>query len=169
MAPATAARAKAWVELDERAEEETSEQQRNQQQHQQSLLKDRAKSPIRVAACILALLLVTTGAAVFTKIREGAGVMRAFHEFVDPRYNPGGWDADDDDDDDDPVITLKNELHLLTPDEAQQRFGALSSDPRAHRTYARRPHQTKIEHMVVLYMENHAADHFFGCMDLPGW
>ena len=29
--------------------------------------------------------------------------------------------------------------------------------------------QRKIDHVVVLYMENHAADHFFGCMDLPGF
>lgn len=27
----------------------------------------------------------------------------------------------------------------------------------------------RIEHFVVLYMENRAADHFFGCMDLPGF
>ena len=25
------------------------------------------------------------------------------------------------------------------------------------------------DHFVVLYMENHAADNFFGCMDLPGF
>lgn len=29
--------------------------------------------------------------------------------------------------------------------------------------------QSKIDHVVVLYMENHAADNFFGCMDLPGF
>lgn len=29
--------------------------------------------------------------------------------------------------------------------------------------------QDKIDHFVVLYMENHAASHFFGCMDLPGF
>lgn len=29
--------------------------------------------------------------------------------------------------------------------------------------------QNKIDHIVVLYMENHAADAFFGCMDLPGF
>ena len=31
------------------------------------------------------------------------------------------------------------------------------------------PRQQKIDHLVVLYMENHAADNFFGCMDLPGF
>jgi len=31
------------------------------------------------------------------------------------------------------------------------------------------PRQKKIDHVVVLYMENHAADHFFGCMNLPGF
>ena len=31
------------------------------------------------------------------------------------------------------------------------------------------PRQKKIDHFVVLYMENHAADNFFGCMDLPGF
>ena len=35
----------------------------------------------------------------------------------------------------------------------------------------RRPpeRQRKIDHLVVLYMENHAADSFFGCMKLPGF
>lgn len=27
----------------------------------------------------------------------------------------------------------------------------------------------KIDHFVVLLMENHAADNYFGCMDLPGF
>ena len=30
-------------------------------------------------------------------------------------------------------------------------------------------HQRKIEHFVVLFLENRPADHFFGCMDLPGF
>ena len=29
--------------------------------------------------------------------------------------------------------------------------------------------QHKIDHFVVLYMENHAADNYFGCMGLPGF
>ena len=29
--------------------------------------------------------------------------------------------------------------------------------------------QDKIDHFVVLYMENHAADNYFGCMGLPGF
>ena len=28
---------------------------------------------------------------------------------------------------------------------------------------------SKVDHFVVLYMENHAASHFFGCMGLPGF
>jgi len=31
------------------------------------------------------------------------------------------------------------------------------------------PRQQKVDHFVVIYMENHAADHYFGCMDLPGF
>jgi len=31
------------------------------------------------------------------------------------------------------------------------------------------PRQQKINHFVMLYMENHAADNYFGCMDLPGF
>lgn len=31
------------------------------------------------------------------------------------------------------------------------------------------PRQQKIDHFVVLYMENHAADTLFGCMNLPGF
>ena len=29
--------------------------------------------------------------------------------------------------------------------------------------------QSKIEHMVVLFLENRAADHIFGCFGLPGF
>ena len=68
-----------------------------------------------------------------------------------------------DDDPNSPVYKLKNEIHRLTAEEARMRFGAiepLSTPP---------PRQSKVDHFVVLYMENHAADNFFGCMDLPGF
>lgn len=57
---------------------------------------------------------------------------------------------------------LKEELHKLTPDEAKKRFGDLKPLREAP------PRQKKIDHFVVLYMENHAFDNYFGCMDLPG-
>eukprot|EP00438_Fugacium_kawagutii_P030508 Skav213636 [mRNA] locus=scaffold2012:98974:110623:+ [translate_table: standard] len=53
-------------------------------------------------------------------------------------------------------------LRFLPKDAVDDRFRALplTSPP---------PRQDKIDHVVVLYMENHAADAFFGCMDLPGF
>lgn len=35
--------------------------------------------------------------------------------------------------------------------------------------YPTPPHQSKVDHFVVLFMENRAADHFFGCMNLTGF
>ena len=85
-------------------------------------------------------------------------------ELFDEDYLPGGWDADSDDDDwDNPVVRLKAELHALTPAQARERFGEITARGPPP------PRQDKIDHFVVLYMENHAADHFFGCMDLPGF
>ena len=57
---------------------------------------------------------------------------------------------------------LKDVIHTLTADEAKARFNALPvrDDPPTH--------QDKIEHFVVLYMENHAFDSMLGCMGLPG-
>mmetsp|Transcript_16985 Transcript_16985/g.33163 ORF Transcript_16985/g.33163 Transcript_16985/m.33163 type:complete len:656 (-) Transcript_16985:151-2118(-) len=82
----------------------------------------------------------------------------------DPRYRKGGWSADvDDDDDENPVVALKKELHRLTPAEAKLRFGDISAK------FPTPPHQDKIDHFVVLFMENHAADQMFGCMGLPGF
>ena len=86
------------------------------------------------------------------------------NDYYDPRYLPGGWSADDDDDDDDnPIVRLKAELHRLSAAEAKRRFGEIL--PRGPAP----PRQSKIDHFVVLYMENHAADNMFGCMDLPGF
>ena len=59
---------------------------------------------------------------------------------------------------------LKADVLRFLPNEADKlqllRSLPLSSPP---------PRQQKIDHVVVLYMENHAADAFFGCMDLPGF
>jgi len=72
-------------------------------------------------------------------------------------------DNDDDDDDDDGFEQLNHELMRLSPESAERRFGARR--PRLPTP----PRQQKIDHFVVLYMENHAADQFFGCMGLPGF
>ena len=94
------------------------------------------------------------------------------------RRAKGGGDDDDDDsssfywpfetDDDgegeeNGFEELNHELMRLTPEKAHARFGARQP------TKATPPRQDKIDHFVVLYMENHAADQFFGCMDLPGF
>ena len=50
---------------------------------------------------------------------------------------------------------LKSRLHLLSEEEALRSL-------RAARLEAPRPHQQKIEHVVVLFIENRAFDHFFG-------
>ena len=85
-------------------------------------------------------------------------------ELFDDDYLPGGWSVDEDDDDQNtPINRLKAELHALTAEQARQRFGEITARGPAP------PRQSKIDNFVVLYMENHASDHFFGCMDLPGY
>ena len=54
-------------------------------------------------------------------------------------------------------------LLRLTDAELAARFGAPVQPTRST------THQDKIEHFVVLFLENRPADHFFGCMDLPGF
>ena len=74
--------------------------------------------------------------------------------------------AEDDDDAlerEDGFEALNHELMQLTPEESQRRFG--TRKPRLPTP----PRQSKIDQFVVLFMENHAADNFFGCMDLPGF
>eukprot|EP00935_MAST-01C_sp_MAST-1C-sp1_P002375 g2375.t1 len=63
------------------------------------------------------------------------------------------------------VEKLKTELHTLTPAETEARFAELGKLRRSSPP----PHQSKIDHFVVLLMENHAADQLLGCMDLPGF
>ena len=69
------------------------------------------------------------------------------------QYDSSSWQEE--------IQRLKDEIHLLDVQEASRRLRriSLSSPP---------PHQDKIKHMVVLFMENRPHDHFFGCMDLPG-
>ena len=60
---------------------------------------------------------------------------------------------------------LKGVLHKLTPAEAKRRIDALraksAGDPPPTR-------QGKIDHFVVVFMENHAFDHMLGCMTRDG-
>jgi phospholipase C len=61
------------------------------------------------------------------------------------------------------ITRLKGELHRLEPAEADARIAAL-----AQTAGPPPPRQEKIDHFVVLFMENQASDVFSGCMDLPG-
>jgi len=72
-------------------------------------------------------------------------------------------DDDDEDDGMDQFEKLNHQLFKLTPEQSRQRFG--SRVPR----FPTPPRQDKVDHFVVLYMENHAADNMFGCMGLPGF
>ncbi|KAK3280572.1 hypothetical protein CYMTET_11592 [Cymbomonas tetramitiformis] len=79
-------------------------------------------------------------------------------------------DQDDEQDDDDPASfheereeVLKQQIFMMTPEESIARFGAVRP------LHPAPPRQNKVDHFVVLYMENHAADQIFGCMDLPGF
>jgi hypothetical protein len=58
---------------------------------------------------------------------------------------------------------LKAELHTLEPAEANARLAALAGTAGPPP-----PRQEKIDHFVVLFMENQASDVFSGCMDIPG-
>ena len=53
---------------------------------------------------------------------------------------------------------LKNALHTMTPAEADAAFTAF---PRPSQPP---PRQSKIDHFIVLFMENRSPDHVFGCM-----
>ena len=71
---------------------------------------------------------------------------------------------DDDEDQEDPrKVRLTAKLMGLTAEEAHARFGEVRPLRDAP------PRQSKVDHFVVLYMENHAADQIFGCMGLPGF
>ena len=58
------------------------------------------------------------------------------------------------------------ELHLLTPAEQSARFSQLWDRYKLHTPP---PRQTRIDHFVVLLMENRGADTIFGCMGLDGF
>ena len=57
---------------------------------------------------------------------------------------------------------LKREIHKLSRADAKERIEQLRRMTPAH------GHQDKIDHFVVLLMENHAFDNMLGCMDRPG-
>jgi phospholipase C len=61
---------------------------------------------------------------------------------------------------------LKREIHTLPRADVPARLAALHAQAQAE---GPRPHQDKIDHFVVLLMENHAADNVFGCMNLTGF
>eukprot|EP01043_Picozoa_sp_COSAG02_P063326 COSAG02_NODE_8944_length_2388_cov_15.331149_3_plen_74_part_01 len=50
----------------------------------------------------------------------------------------------------------------MGPAELLERFGTVEPMGPAP------SHQDKIDHFVVLFMENRAFDHLFGCLDKPG-
>lgn len=58
---------------------------------------------------------------------------------------------------------LRETIHTLSKVEALERLTQLRMEVED------RPHQDKIDHFVVLLMENHAADNLFGCMNLTGF
>lgn len=57
--------------------------------------------------------------------------------------------------------SLKAEMHTLTPQDATRRLKELRTQMGGTPTP---PRQDKIDHVVVLLMENHAADNMIGCM-----
>ena len=61
------------------------------------------------------------------------------------------------------VNELKETIHTLSKAEAMEHLTKLRAE------IEDRPHQDKIDHFVVLLMENHAADNLFGCMNLTGF
>ena len=63
---------------------------------------------------------------------------------------------------------LKNEAHLLDEATMRSRLKALRGEHINVFGGARRPHQSKIEHIVVMLVENHSFDNMLGCMGLPG-
>ena len=133
---------RAWFNLEQQQQQASNK--RHDRRHKCRLLA------VIVAACTSFIILVA--------------LTLTHAEHFDPRYWYGGWSADDDDDDDEnPIVRLRAEIHKLNASEIAARFGAIQP------TMKTPPHQSKIDHVVVLYMENHAADHFLGCMDLPGF
>mmetsp|Transcript_94372 Transcript_94372/g.270274 ORF Transcript_94372/g.270274 Transcript_94372/m.270274 type:complete len:609 (-) Transcript_94372:146-1972(-) len=60
---------------------------------------------------------------------------------------------------------LKNKLHQLHPKAAKEGIETLRQQLGNFPTPT---HQDKIDHFVVLYMENHAFDNYLGCMDIEG-
>ena len=76
-------------------------------------------------------------------------------------------DEDEDEDEDESAekwaYTEFWELMNMTMDEVHHQFG--SREPK----YPTPPRQSRVDHFIVLYMENHAADHYFGCMGLEGF
>ena len=58
---------------------------------------------------------------------------------------------------------VENELvNVLTPQQLQDLLGSMEPTGPAPK------HQEKIDHFVILFMENRAFDHLFGCHDKPG-
>lgn len=56
---------------------------------------------------------------------------------------------------------LKSRIHLIPKSQAKAELEKI-------RLHLPPPHQGKIDHFVVLLMENHAFDNVLGCMNLPG-
>ena len=58
------------------------------------------------------------------------------------------------------ISELRDKLHTMTAEEAAEAFARVA---KKHRLHKPPPRQTKIDHFVVLYQENRAADHLLGC------
>jgi phospholipase C len=65
------------------------------------------------------------------------------------------------------IHRLKAELHTLAPEETARRFDDIWARYMLERPPPRP--QNKIDHFVVLLMENRGADHMFGCFGLDGF
>jgi phospholipase C len=58
------------------------------------------------------------------------------------------------------VVKMRDTMHTMTREEQDKRLAEIKHFGRE----LERDHQDKIEHFIVLFMENRAADHTFGCM-----
>eukprot|EP00040_Diaphanoeca_grandis_P010927 m.55987 g.55987 ORF g.55987 m.55987 type:complete len:100 (+) comp22165_c0_seq2:120-419(+) len=62
-------------------------------------------------------------------------------------------------------MRLKSKIHTLSEEQAVARIEELRT---LHDADPPPPRQDKVDHVVVLLMENHAFDQMLGCMNLKG-
>ena len=123
-----------------------------------------------VAVAVVGLLI---GAPASAERRAG-DLLEASHDEIEERQEGivERFDKDEDEEEDEDegeeraeqyAKDLFEELMNMTPTEVEARFGKMVP------IMDQPPRQDKIDHFVVLYMENHAADNYFGCMGLDGF